>query len=186
MKIPINLSSQPFRRDRAMIVASLAVCAMLVMTLAGLVYMARVDRSQLLDLRRNIGRLQVRVSAEEREQQKLAAVLAKPENAVVLGRSVFINELLYHKGVSWSQIFEDLETIMPFNVKVLMLHPAVDSANKVTLDMMVGSESQEGLVKLLRALEQSDKFGEVYEHSQAQPTQSEPLNRMRVTVNYAH
>ena len=30
MKIPINLASQPFRRDRAMLVASFAVCALLV------------------------------------------------------------------------------------------------------------------------------------------------------------
>ena len=30
MKIPINLASQPFRRDRAMIVASLVVCLLLV------------------------------------------------------------------------------------------------------------------------------------------------------------
>jgi Tfp pilus assembly protein PilN len=186
MKIPINLSSQPFRRDRAMMVGSLVVCALLVLTLAGLIYLARLDRSQTVELRRNVARLNGRVNTANREQERLAAILAKPENAVVLGQSVFLNELLFHKGVSWSQIFQDLETTVPYNVKVLMLHPSVDSSNKVTLDMMVGTEDPLALVTLLKALEKSPRFGEVYEHSMAQPTQSEPLTRMRLTVNYAH
>ncbi len=32
MKIPINLASQPFRRDRALLVGSVGVCAVLVAT----------------------------------------------------------------------------------------------------------------------------------------------------------
>ena len=48
MKVPINLASQPFRRDRAMIAASIAVSVVLVFSLSGLIYLALADRQQLV------------------------------------------------------------------------------------------------------------------------------------------
>lgn len=186
MKIPINLASQPFRRDRAMVVASLAVSALLLTTLGILSYLAMLDNAQLKDLRRDLAQLNTRIAASTSEQVKLEAILHKPENASVLERTVFINDLLLHKGISWSQILEDLEKTVPRDVKLLMLHPTVNNNNQVQLDMMVGSNSPEALVGVLKSLETSPMFGEVYDHTQSFPTQSEPLHRMRITVNYAH
>jgi Tfp pilus assembly protein PilN len=186
MRLPINLASQPFRRDRAMVVASIGLSAVLVATLGILVYLAVLDNSQLGVLRRNISQLNTRISATTTEQARLEAILHKPENASVLEQTVFINDLIYHKAISWSQILEDLEKTVPSNVKVLMLHPNVNNNNQVQLDLSVGSESPEALVSLLKNLEASPMFGEVYEHTQQYPTQSEPLHRMRITVNYAH
>jgi len=66
-------------------------------------------------------------------------VLRRPENAEVLERSVFLNALLYRKGISWTRIFADLEKIVPWNVKVLAIRPSVNSENQVMLDMTLGS-----------------------------------------------
>ena len=52
MKIPINLASQPFRRDRVMMVAASAACVALVLTLGALTYLYSVDRAQSAELRR--------------------------------------------------------------------------------------------------------------------------------------
>jgi len=41
------------------------------------------------------------------------AVLHQPENASVLERSVFLNDLIYHKAISWSRMFADLEKTAP-------------------------------------------------------------------------
>ena len=186
MRIPINLASQPFRRDRAMIVASTALCVVLVATLGVLVYLALIDNSQTKSLRRSIAQINTRIAAVTNEQTRLEAILHKPENASVLEKTVFINDLIYHKAISWSQILEDLEKTVPTNVKLLMLHPTVNNQNHVRLDMMVGSESPEALVTVLKNLETSPVFGEVSDPSQNYPTQAEPLYRMRITVNYAH
>ena len=51
MKISINLASQPFRRDRAMLVASIAVAVLLVGSLGALILLARADNAQLADVR---------------------------------------------------------------------------------------------------------------------------------------
>jgi len=44
MRIPINLASQPFRRDRPMLLASAVVSAALLLTLVLLIYLALLDR----------------------------------------------------------------------------------------------------------------------------------------------
>lgn len=185
MKIPINLASQPFRRDRAMLMASGAVSVALTLTLGLLMYLAMLDRVQLGDLHQDINRLNQRIRAATAQQAEADSVLRKPENAVVLQTSLFINNLLVYKGVSWSKLFSDLEKTVPYNVKLLALHPSVNSQSRVMLDLTVGAESPEALIQFLKALEMSPVFGDVNELSKLPPSQSEPLYRSHVMVNYA-
>jgi Tfp pilus assembly protein PilN len=186
MKIPINLASQPFRRDRAMMVALGTVAALLTVSLAVLIDLAEMDRQQLAGLRHEIAALNTRERRASTAEQRLEATLQQPQNATVLERSVFINDLIYHKSVSWSRLFTDLEKTVPYDVRVMTLHPTVDSRNDVMLDMTVGAAKPEALDGLLKALEGSPIFGPVYQHSTLAPTQAEPLYRSRITVPYEH
>jgi type IV pilus assembly protein PilN len=86
--------------------------------------------------------------------------------------------------VSWSRLFADLERTVPYNVKVMTLHPTVNSRNEVMLDMTVGAEKPDAIEALLRAFEASPIFGPVYQHNTLAPSQSEPLFRTRITVPY--
>ena len=185
MKIPINLASQPFRRDRAMLAGSIAVSLILVATLGALITLIVADRALLADVRTDVNSLNRQIRAATAEQERLDAVLRKPENAEVLERGVFLNALLYRKGISWTRIFADLEKTVPYNVKVLAIRPSVNSQNQVLLDMTVGADSPESVIQLYRTLEESPLFGSVVEHSSLPPTQSDPLYRYRITVIYA-
>lgn len=184
MKIPINLASQPFRRVRAMLMASAAVSLLLLATLGALVSLILTDRSQEAGVRQNIARLNRRIVQEQAEQGRLAAELAKPENAEVLERSVFINTLLYRKGISWTRIFSDLEKVLPYNVKLVNIRPTLNARGQVALDMTVASETPDPEVQLLVALENSPLFGDVLQPQTQPPTQSDPMYRCRLTVNY--
>ena len=185
MKIPINLASQPFRRDRAMLAASIAVCLLLAATLGVLMMLISADRAQMADVRLDIDRLNRQIRLQNAEQAKLDAVLTKPENAEVLEQSVFLNTLLYRKGISWTRIFSDLEKVVPYNVKITNIRPSVDAQNRVTLNMTVATETSAAYVQLLIALENSPVFGDVTEGSRIPPNQSDPLWRSQVTVSYA-
>jgi Tfp pilus assembly protein PilN len=184
MKIPINLASQPFRRDRAMILASAGVAVLLVFTLGVLVWLARLDSQQTVGLRQEIAALNKRLHTVSADEQRLEGVMHQPRNANVLETSVFINDLISHKSVSWSRMFTDLEKTVPYNVKVMQLHPTVNSRNEVMLDMVVACEKPEALEDLLRAFEKSPVFGPVYFRSSLAPTQAEPLYRSSITVPY--
>ena len=84
MKIPINLASQPFRRDRAMFLASAAVAILLVASLAALVMLANADNAQLADLRKEVSQLRRQIAAATKQQADYEAVIRKPENAQVV------------------------------------------------------------------------------------------------------
>jgi type IV pilus assembly protein PilN len=185
MKIPINLASQPFRRDRAMLAASIAVSLMLVGTLGVLISLIMTDRALLADVRSDVDGLNRQIRAATAEQERLDGVLRKPENAEVLERSVFLNSLLYRKGISWTRIFADLEKTIPYNVKVLAIRPSVNAQNQVMLDMTVGADSPDPVIQLYKALEESPLFSSAMGHSSLPPTQSDPLYRYRITVIYA-
>ncbi len=184
MRIPINLASQPFRRDRAMLAASIAVSAMLVATLGVLISLALADRAQLADVRHDVDRLTRMVQRVSTEQAQQDAILRQPENAEVLEHSVFFNDLLLRKGISWTRIFADLERAVPYNVRVIQIHPVVDAENRVMLDMQVGSESPEPVIEMLKTLAQPP-FANPQPKLQQSPSQSEPLYRYRVSVEYA-
>lgn len=184
MKIPINLASQPFRRDRAMFVASVAVCVLLLVTLGALVSLALADRSQMADVRADIGRLNTAIRNTSSEQARLDGILRKPENAVVLERSVFINTLLTRKGISWTRIFADLEKVLPYNARVLQIHPTVDARNQVSLDMQVGAESPVPVIEMIKNMAAAP-FANPDVKLQQAPTQSDPLWKYRVSVEYA-
>jgi type IV pilus assembly protein PilN len=139
----------------------------------------------MADVRLDIGRLNRQIRLLNADQAKLNAVLTKPENAEVLEQSVFLNTLLYRKGISWTRIFSDLEKIVPYNVKISNIRPSVDAQNHVTLNMTVATETTEAYVLLLIALENSPAFGDVTEASRIPPNQSDPLWRIQVTMTYA-
>jgi type IV pilus assembly protein PilN len=185
MKIAINLASQPFRRDRAMVAASVAVSLLLLATLGGLVSLALMDRAQMADTRSDLSALNREIRVLTAQEAQLEAVLRKPENSEVLERSVFLNSLLYRKGISWTRMLADLGSTLPHNVRLISVRPSVNTRNQVTLDMTVGSESPEPVIDLLKSLETSPLFGSAYLHSSFPPSQAEPLYRYRVTVNYA-
>ena len=185
MKVPINLASQPFRRDRALIVASGAVAVMLVISLGVLISLAISDRSQVADVRGDIARLNRLIRESTQVQAEHDGVLRQPANAEVLERSVFINTLLYRKGISWTRLLSDLEKVMPPNVRVLNIRPYVTGKNQITLDLTVGAESPDAILPLYKSLEGSPVFGGLFQQTYQPPTQAEPLYRYRVTVNYA-
>ena len=184
MRIALNLSSEPFRRDRPMVIASIVLGLVLAGLLAVLTTLAVLERGAAAQTRQEIALLQKKLRAMDQQQARLEGVLRRPENAEVLNKVIFINSLLYRKGISWTKVFVDLEGVMPYNVRLIAIRPQVSANNDVLLDMTVGAQSQSPVIEMLKRLESSPLFGSTEVHSWQPPSQSEPLYRYRVTVNY--
>lgn len=184
MRIPINLASEPFQPRRPVIAAALLAGVLLAALLGVLVWLGLEERSRLAHTREAIRRLEAQSRALAAEQARLEAVLRRPQNAEVLEHSLFYNSVLYRRGISWTRLFEDLEEVMPHQVRLISVRPQVNARNEVLLDMVVGAESSEPVVALLTRLESSPRFGETYVHNRLPPSQSEPLLRYRISVKY--
>lgn len=187
----INLASQPFRRERAQNAAYALICAVLACSLAVLVILILHARSGASDLRRVIEARTRELQRYQREEAQFSAVLAKPDNADVFSTSVFLNELIARRTVSWTRVFRDLETVMPANMRLMGIRlpqiPTEDAAgvSHLQLDMVVGTERPDAVIDLLKKLQQSNLFGAASVVTQQPPTQNDPLYKYRVTVGYA-
>ena len=186
IRVPINLASEPFRRDRPALVGLgiLAVAASLLLAIQGVRIVSQ--RHQAADMRVTIDRLSAQLRTINAEQNALNAKLRKPENAAVLERSVFLNTLIDRKAISWTKIFADLEKVMPYNVRIVSVRlPEVDSQNAVLLDMFVGAKEVGPVLDFLKRLEASPQFGPTSVLNSAAPSQTDPYFRYHVTVRYA-
>src|SRR5688572_30690900 len=68
MRIPVNLASEPFRRDRPMIVASSVVGVLLSVLLVVLVYLAMAERDRAAEARAAIDKMQRQMDGFAREE----------------------------------------------------------------------------------------------------------------------
>lgn len=185
MTIPINLASQPFRRDRPMLIASSLLALVLVSLLGFLVFLILIEHKRLAATRSEIARVEAQLRALAAEQNRQDMTLGKPENQEVLERTVFLNTLIYRKGISWTRMLADLEKTLPYNVRLISIRPQVTSESQVSLDMIVGAETTEPIVELLVHLESSELFGATTLSGSMPPSQTDPLYRYRISANYA-
>jgi type IV pilus assembly protein PilN len=183
--VPVNLASEPFRRDRPLLLAALAGVALLAGTLVMQVSLGWVERGQRSELSASIGQAQEQLAKIRAERGKVESTLREPHNAAVFDYSVFLNGLLRRKGISWTRIFDDLEGVMPYNVRLVAVRPQVDTENNIRLDMTVAAQEPQPVINMLMKLEGSPRFGATTIVTWTPPSQSEPLYRGRVNVNYA-
>ncbi|HTB20224.1 MAG TPA: hypothetical protein VK708_19005 [Bryobacteraceae bacterium] len=186
LRIPINLASEPFRRDRPVLVGSVALAVVLSLLLIYQVVTIVSERHQAADIRIAINQQNARLKSIADQQAKLNMTLRRPENAEVLERSLFLNTLIERKAISWTKIFADLEKVMPYNVRVVSVRlPEIDTQNQVLLDMVVGAKDVPPILELFRKLEGSPQFGNTSVQSSAPPSQTDPFYRYHFTVTYA-
>jgi hypothetical protein len=191
LSTPINLASQPFRRERAQNAALTLVCIGLACSLIFLVLLIVNERAKAADLRRGINAARAELDRLGREQASFSRVLGRPENADVFSRNVFLNQLIARRAISWTLVFRDLENILPANVRLIGIRlpqlASEDSAgvDRVQLDMTVGTDRPEAVVELLNRLQHSPLFDAAQVLGQQPPTQNDPTFKYRISVAYA-
>lgn len=187
----INLASQPFRRERAQNVGLGLVCVLLTCSFLVGLSLFFAARRHADDIRHVINTQETELQKLRRDEGGFTSFLAKPDNADVFSRNVFLNELIARRAVSWTVVFRDLEKTLPTNMRLEGLRlPQVSGqdatgTNRVMLDMIVGTTQPETFIELLKRLQQSPLFGDAQVLGQQPPTQNDPLFKFRVTVAYA-
>jgi Tfp pilus assembly protein PilN len=186
IQVPINLATEPFRRDRPMLVAFAAGAVGLVVLLAIQVTTILTERHQGADIHVTINHLNSQLRTINSEQAKIAATMRRPENAVVLERSLFLNTLIDRKAISWTQLFADLEKVVPYNARLISVRLTdADQQNRLPLDIVVGAKEYAPISTMVKNLEASPLFEAPNVLSTSPPTQTDPLTRYHLVVIYA-
>jgi Tfp pilus assembly protein PilN len=184
-RLNINLASDPFRRDRAMLVGTAALCAVLLGLLVTLISLAYFERGRAEVARQAIAKLEKQQREQQTELSRMEALMRQTENAEVLDRSVFLNALIRRKGISWTRIFSDIAGVLPGDVRLVSVRPQLSGEDQVVLTMTVAAASSGPVVNLLTKLEKSPVFGATAVANWRPPGQTETNFTYVITANYS-
>ncbi len=173
MRIDVNLASQPYEDARLFWmrwgtgVALLAIlsAALLAETGMGFWY-ARQDLSMANQIRAEIAQ-------RDQERARAEAFLNQPQNRVIRDRSQFLNGLIERKAFSWTQVFADLERIMPARLHVVSIHPELTESEDLQIKLTVAGESRDRALDLVRRMEESPRFRQPVINSENAQTNSQ-------------
>jgi type IV pilus assembly protein PilN len=171
MRVSINLASQPHESLRPLRAAvALAAVVALVLTVV-IVQRERRTRNEFRSLTERSERLEAERAELQREQQELEEWMGTPQAQQIRERSAFLNSLILRKGISWTQMFLDLEKTLPARARITSIRPRLTESQQAELDLTVAAESIGPLVEFLKSLESSPQFGSPAVGSQRFPSE---------------
>jgi type IV pilus assembly protein PilN len=188
MRVTINLASQPFE-DAQRFVRQWTLTLGLVGLLTLVLVVGAVLRLRSWSVEeRRIHDLQAQLAQGDREIGQAEAFLNRPENRDTRDKSLILNDLIARKSFSWTEVFSDLERIMPPRLHVVSIRPELTPDNQLALRMMVAGESRERALELVRHMEKSPRFRQpqiVAEARQEQPQDPGDRVQFDITALYA-
>ena len=157
MRARINLATKALQTHRRFLAGSGVIAAgagIAFIALGWHVYTVRKAEAEFRDQADRIRRQNVTIEAQRDDLQRYFAL---PENAKVHDRAVFINGIIDSRSFNWTQMFMDLERVLPGGVRVISIEPK-QVKGRVEVKLKVGAASEEAKIKFLRALEASREF----------------------------
>ena len=158
MRLNINLASQKFEDVRrfyvrwSIAIGSAAALLLLLIGLAAMNYSSSSKSSQRIEeLRERIDSLQKQRAAAER-------VSNLPENHDVNLQKNYWNRQINRRQLSWTQLFNDLQKIMPARAYVSSVHPEITLDNRLKLTLMIKGDTHDNGLELVKKMEKSSRF----------------------------
>jgi type IV pilus assembly protein PilN len=158
MRLDINLATRPYEDAREFWVRwGFGVGLLGVLTLVLIGWAVRGWTNAGRD-RHNITHLQQQIDERDIERAKAQAFLDMAEHRSTRDQSQFLNGLIQRKSFSWTQVFEDLERVMPSDLHVVSLRPELNDENQMELQMRVACNSRSAAIELVHRMEGSRHF----------------------------
>ncbi len=186
MQLNINLASQPYEDSRQFWTYWGTGLGLLVLVTALLVFLAVNGFIEGSQDRKQMAKLKTQLAEFDREKIQAEAMLNQPQNRMVRDQSRFLNELFERKAFSWTLAFEQLEQVMPTHLHVISIHPGISADNNLELKLVVGGETREQALDLVRKMEGSKHFRQTRIDAEKFETESNTNNnrdRVQFDIN---
>lgn len=170
MRVPINLASQPYENLRPLYSAAVLALALLMALALTLALKERRNRNQTRLLTEQSEQLDKGLADLRREQRELTQWLGRPDVQEIRDRSAFLNSLIIRKSLSWTQMFMDLEKVLPNQVLVTAIRPGKSESAQAQLKITVAAGTVPPLVEFLKNLEAAPQFAKPVVDLQHFPT----------------
>lgn len=169
MRVRLNLATKAQISHRRFLVAAGFVGIVAGLLFLGLGWHVYAMRSLDARLRAETEATGVKIAELQSERADLERFFNQPQNAKLHDRAAFLNSLIDGRSFNWTQMFMDLERIMPGGVRVVSIEPQQVKGH-VEVKLTVGASSDEAKLKFLRALEESKQFSGIKLGSEHAPS----------------
>ncbi|HUP66518.1 MAG TPA: PilN domain-containing protein [Thermoanaerobaculia bacterium] len=176
-----NLAARPYRNYGPV---WLVVGLLALLTAALLVYNAHTAYryfATTAETREEITRLENEIAAETNAARLARQQATQFNQAVLTQRSRYVNNQIAERAFSWSELLDDLERVLPADVRLARLSPqATERGWLIQLDCL--AKSEKGMIDLLQNMLGSPKFS--LPTPRVEAVQPDGSHRFTLSVGY--
>jgi Tfp pilus assembly protein PilN len=158
MRLNINLASQKYEDVRQFYVrwsVAIGLSALLMLVLIGLAWR---NFSNSSESGQRIKQLQAEIDGLQKQRAAAEAISNLPENHDVTEQKNYWNRQINRRQLSWTQLFNDLQRIMPARAFLSSVHPEITLDNRLKLTLVVMGDTHENGLELQKKMEKSERF----------------------------
>jgi type IV pilus assembly protein PilN len=181
MRVRLNLATKPLVTNRPFMLGAGLVALVAGITFLALGWHVYSVRSLDARLRAQSETNARRIEELQAQRNDLERFFAQPENARLHDRAAFLNSLIDGRSFNWTQMFMDLEKILPGGVRVVSIEPH-QVKGRVEVKLTVGTSNDEAKVKFIRALEESKQFSAIQLDSERPGKEGGPSSQKTIEL----
>jgi Tfp pilus assembly protein PilN len=158
MRVHINLASQKYEAVRQFYVRWLTAIGGAVALTILLAVLAWMNYTGSAAANARIQALQQRIALLEKQRAAAAEISNRPENHDVNAQKNYWNKQFTRRSFSWTQLFNDLQRIMPPRAFVSSVHPEITADNRLKLTLTIKGDKHDNALELVQKMEKSERF----------------------------
>jgi type IV pilus assembly protein PilN len=171
VRVRLNLATKPLETHRKFLAGAGLGAFFAALLFLGLGWHVYSARKAVADLRAKTTKMQEDLVRLEEQRVVLEHFFSQPVNAKLHERAAFLNSLIDARSFNWTQMFMDLEKILPAGVHVVSIEPKQEKG-RVQVKLTIGVTSSEAKLKFLKALEDSRSFTNIELTNEHAPSQT--------------
>ena len=164
--IHLNLASRPYRDYRPVyaVVAAMAVLtAFLALTNAQTYYRYK---NETASTRAEIATAEVQARRERERTESVQHRLQGLDLVRLDAQTKYINERLAERSFSWSTLLDELETVLPRDVRIVSIAPSFAPSGPIGLTLQLQSKSAGGMIETINRMNADPQFDSPFPRSE--------------------
>ncbi len=168
MDSPLNFAKVGFRNERLpRLLFGIAAVSLVAATLWHGVVLTRYLLREQEELDLKVQSMEEELTGMDTKVSRTRAELRTQRNELMTQRIEFLADVYRQKGFSWTELFNQLEEVVPRNVRITSISPSA-ARGVMEVRLTTIGRSLEDLLELVQSLEESRYFATVMPINEAQ------------------
>ena len=169
MRVRLNLATKPLESHRRFLAGagvSAFVAGVLFVVLGWHVYAVRKSAAEV---RARAEKMREEYGKYQAERNDLKRFFDQKSIKGLNDHAAFINGIIAVRSFNWTQMFMDVEHMLPAGAHIISIEPKQVSGH-VEVNLTFGAANDDVKLKFLKALETAKQFSDVKEQNEVRPT----------------